>query len=119
MNSPKRLARIAGSFYLSMFLASLFAGAVRANGVGSGDAAARADRIRASATLLRVGFVADLVQVTCMLLAAMALYLLLRHVNRFAAAAMVTFNAVAVGIYCLNLLNEYTALTIATGEQYS
>jgi hypothetical protein len=54
-----------------------------------------------------------------MLLVAMALYLLFRHVNRLAAAAMVTFVAVAVAIGSLNLLNQYTALTIATGEDYT
>lgn len=31
---------------------------------------------------------------------------------------MVTLAAIAAAIYCLNLLNEYTALTIATGQNY-
>jgi hypothetical protein len=116
MSSPKTLARVAGSLYLSMFVFAVFAGYVRSRIVESGDAAATAGNIRASATLFRVGFVADLVQVTCLLLAAMALYLLLKHVNTLVAQAMVTFVAVAVAIYCLNLLNQYTALTIATGQ---
>jgi hypothetical protein len=119
VNSPKTLARIAGSLYLIMFVGAVFAGSVvRTRIVVPGDAAATADNIRASATLFRVGFVIDLVQVTSLLLAAMALYLLLKHVNQLVAGAMVTFAAVSVAIYCLNLLNQYTALMLATGEDY-
>jgi hypothetical protein len=102
-----------------MFICSLVAGQVRARIVDPGDAAATAGHIRASATLFRVGFVSDLVQVTTMLLVAMALYLLLKHIHQLAAAAMVTFVAVAVAIGCLNLLNQYTALAIATGQDYT
>ena len=119
MRSPRTLARIAGSLYLIMFIFSLLAGQVRARIVDPGDAAATAGNIRASATLFRVGFVSDLVQVTTMLLVAMALYLLLKHIHQLAAAAMVTFVAVAVAIGCLNLLNQYTALTIATSQDYT
>src|SRR6266545_242324 len=102
-----------------MFVCAGFAGFVRFRIVESGDAAATADNIRASATLFRVGFVSDLVQVTSLLVAAMALYLLLKHVNQLVAQAMVAFVAVAVAIQSLNLLNQYTALTIATGEDYT
>jgi hypothetical protein len=102
-----------------MFICSLVAGQVRTHIVNPGDAAATAGNIRASATLFRVGFVSDLVQVTTMLLVAMAFYLLLKHIHQLAAAAMVTFVAVAVAIGCLNLLNQYTALTIATSQDYT
>jgi len=70
-------------------------------------------------SLFRFGFVSDLVQATCFLLMAMALYLLLKHVNKLVASAMVTFVAVSVAIMCLNLLNQFVALSIATGEDYS
>jgi Domain of unknown function (DUF4386) len=49
----------------------------------------------------------------------MALYLLFKHVHQLVAAAMVTFVAVGAAIGGLNLLNQYTALTIATGEDYT
>jgi hypothetical protein len=87
--------------------------------VKSGDAAATAGNIRASATLFRVGFASDMVAATCWLLLAMALYLLLNHVHQLAAAAMVTFTAVGAGIQYLNQLNQYTALTIATSDHYT
>jgi Domain of unknown function (DUF4386) len=120
MASEKTLARIAGSLYLIVAVCGGFAELyVRSRIVVPGDAAATADNIRASATLFRIGFVSDLVQATCLLLTAMALYLLLRHVNRLVAAAMVTFVAVSVAIMCLNLLNQLAALSIATGESPS
>jgi hypothetical protein len=56
---------------------------------------------------------------TFFLLTAMALYVLLRNVNRVAAGAMVTFVAVSVAIQSLNLVSEMIALSIATGPGYA
>ena len=120
MISTRTLARTAGVLYLMVALCGMFAELyVRSGIVVPGDAAATADNIRASATLFRLGFVVDLVQATCFLLTAMALYLLLRHVNRLVAAAMVTLVAVSVAIMCLNLLNQLVALSIATDGDYA
>jgi Domain of unknown function (DUF4386) len=117
MGSEKRLARIAGSLYLVVAVLGGFAELfVRSQIVVPGDAAATADNIRESATLFRLGFVSDLVQATFFLFTAMALYLLLRHVNELVARAMVVIVAVSVAIICLNLLNQYEALQVATGE---
>jgi Domain of unknown function (DUF4386) len=117
--APKTLARTAGLLYLLVGAAAFNEGYVLPHIVKAGDAAATAANIRASATLFRLGFVADLVAATCWLLLAMALYLLLRHVHRLAAAAMVTFAAVGAGIQYLNQLNQYTALTVATSRHYT
>ena len=116
MTSTRKLARIAGSLYLVVAVCGMFAEFfVRSRIVVPGDATATAANIRASATLFRLGFVVDLVQAMCFLLLAMALYLLLRHVDKLVAAAMVSFAAVSVAIMCLNLLNQVAALSIATG----
>jgi hypothetical protein len=82
-------------------------------------AAATADNIRASATLFRVSFVVDLTANLVYLPTAMALYLLFRHVHGLVAAATVTFVAVSVAVGSLNLLSQYTALTIATSDAYA
>jgi hypothetical protein len=120
MTSQKTLARIAGLLYLIMAVCSGFAEFyVRRGIVVNGDAATTAENIRASATLFRLGFVADLVQAASFLLTAMVLYVLLRHVNGLVAAAMVAFVAVSVAIQSLNLLNQFVALSIATGQSYS
>ena len=117
MTSERRLARIAGSLYLVVALFGGFAELVVRDGiVEPGSAAATADNIRGSATLFRWGFATDLLQATFFLFTAMALYLLLRHVNELVARAMVAIVAVSVAIICLNLLNQYVALQVATGE---
>ncbi|OLB81014.1 MAG: hypothetical protein AUI14_04835 [Actinobacteria bacterium 13_2_20CM_2_71_6] len=117
--SPKNLARIAGILYLLLVGAAFNEGFVLSRIVKSGNAQATADNIRSSATLFRLGFLGDLTAATFWLLTAMALYLLLKHVNQLAAAAMVTFAAVGAAIMTLNQLNQYTALTVATGDDYT
>ncbi len=119
MNSPKTLARIAGLLYLTSGVCFVFAGAVRSHIIKPGEAAATVDNIRASATLFRVGLMIDLVSGAVFLFTAMALYLLLKHVNQLVAAAMVIFVVLSVAVGCLNLLNQYAALTIATHGDYT
>jgi preprotein translocase subunit Sss1 len=120
MIPEKRLARIAGVLYLAVAIFGGFAELVVRDGiVETGNAAATAESIRGSATLFRWGFASDLVQATIFLFTAMSLYLLLRHVNELVARAMVVIVAVAVAIICLNLLNQYVALQVATGEAAS
>jgi hypothetical protein len=117
MEAERRLARIAGSLYLVVAVLGGFAELyVRARTVVPGDAAATAENIRGSASLFRFGFATDLVQATFFLFTAMALYLLLRHVHELVARAMVVTVAVSVAIICLNLLNQYMALQVATGR---
>jgi hypothetical protein len=117
MDREKRLARIAGSLYLVVAVLGGFAELyVRSRIVEPGNAAVTADNIRASATLFRLGFASDLVQATLFLFTAMALYLLLRHVDELVARAMVVIVGVSVAIICLNLLNQYVALQIALGD---
>ena len=119
MTSERGLARIAGSLYLVVAVLGGFAELyVRDRIVELGDPAATAANIRESATLFRAGFAADLVQATFYLFTAMALYLLLRHVNEMVARAMVVIVAVSVAIISLNLLNQFTALQIATGSAF-
>jgi Domain of unknown function (DUF4386) len=119
MASPKRVARVAGVFYLLMFGFSFFATGARNSVVVGGDAAATASNIRGSTMLFRAGILADLLQVTFFLLAYMALYVLLRHTNQLAAAAMVAFTAISVGIYSLSLLNLVSAMNVATDNKYT
>lgn len=119
MTTPKTLARTAGILYLLLVGAAFNEGYVLPRIVRSSDAAATADHIRASASLFRFGLMGDMVAAACWLLLAMALYLLLNHVHKLAAAAMVVFTAVGAAIQYINQLNQYTALTIATGDRYT
>ncbi|GIG61685.1 hypothetical protein Lfu02_60570 [Longispora fulva] len=119
MRSPQRLARIAGLLYLVVGVCGGFAFYTRGEVYVPGDAAATARNVAAHAGLVRAGFVADLVQATFFVFLAMALYVLLRHVHRDAARAMVTFVAIAVAMMCLNMVHQFAGLLIATDPGYA
>jgi hypothetical protein len=118
--APKPLARTAGLLYLVVAILGGFAHLfVRATIYVPGDAAATADNVVAKAGLLRLGFMADLVAAPCFLFVGFALYLLLKHVNKNAARAMVIFVAIATAIISLNLLHHFAALLVATEPSYT
>jgi len=118
-SSPKTLARIAGLLYLGTSVPFVFAVQVRSRIIEPADAAATVHNIRASATLFRVGLVADLVSWAGFLATALALYLLLKHANQLAAVAMVAFVAVMVAVGYSNTVNQYSAITIAMSAEYA
>ena len=119
MTSPKRLARIAGLFYL---LVAIFGGF--AEGFGdpkmyvAGNAAATAANVLADPGLVRMIVVAHLLNGIFFVLTAMALYILLQHVNKSVARAMLVFVALAVGITTLNAVFQFEGLQVATNASY-
>jgi hypothetical protein len=114
--SPKRLARIAGVLYLLVGIFGGFAeGFVEPKMYVAGNAAITAGNVVANAGLVRIGVVADLLDQTCFVFLALTLYLLLKHVNKSVAMAMVVIVALAAGITCLNAVFEFEGLRIATG----
>jgi hypothetical protein len=116
ISSPKRLARIAGVLYLIVGIFGGFAeGVMEPKMYVAGDAATTAGNVVANAGLVRIGVVADLFQATVFVFLAMTLYLLLEHVNRNAARAMVILVAIATSIMCLNDVFEFEGLRVATG----
>ncbi len=118
--SPKRLARIAGVLYLivAVFAAFAFNYATGRTYV-PGDAAATAQSILANAGLVRAGVIAELIQAAAWIFTAMALYLLLRHVNQNRARAMVMLVAVGATIVCINQVFPLAALLVATERGYA
>src|SRR5947208_15726876 len=116
-SSPKTLARIPGLLYLGTSVPFVFAVQVRSRTTEPADAAATVHNIRASATLFRVGLVADLVSWAGFLATALALYLLLKHANQLAAVAMVAFVAVMVAVGYSNTVKQYSAITIAMSAE--
>jgi hypothetical protein len=113
--SPKRLARIAGVLYLLVAIFSAFAYFMEKKVYVSGDAAATARNVVAHSGLVRTAVVADLLQATVWVFLAMTLYVLLKHVNKNAASAMVVFVAIGAGITLLNAVFEFEGLRAATG----
>ena len=116
MNSPKRLARIAGVLYLLVGIFGGFAeGFVEPKMYAAGNAATTAGNVVANAGLVRLGFVADLFQATVWVFLGLTLYLLLKHVNKSVAMAMVVLVAIGASIVCLNEVFEFEGLRVATG----
>jgi hypothetical protein len=120
MNSPKHLARIAGVLYLFVGIFGGFSeGFVDPKMYVAGNAAATAANVIANPGLVRLGFMAHLLDGTFFVFVAMTLYNLLQHVNKSVARAMLTLVALATGIICLNAGFQFQALRVATDSTYA
>jgi hypothetical protein len=116
--SPRRTARIAGLFYLIFVLTTVLATSIRGKFIITGDAAATANNIVTSQGLFRAGFVIELVSAVFFLLAAWALYVLLKPVNKNLALLFLLLNLGGVAVECLNALNLFAALQFLSGANY-
>jgi hypothetical protein len=83
-----------------------------------GNAAATANNIAVSETLFRLGIVAQLIGQAGFIFVALALYDLLKGVNRRYASLMVTLVVVAIPIAFLNELNSIAALVLVRGADF-
>ena len=114
--SPKRIARIAGVLYLLVGIFGGFAeGFVYPKVYVAGDAATTAGNVVANSGLVRLGVVSDLLDQTIWIFLGLTLYLLLRHVNKSVARAMLVLVAIGASIVCLNAVFEFEGLRAATG----
>jgi hypothetical protein len=116
--SPRKTARMAGLFYLIFILTTVLATYVRSRLIVSGDAAATANNIVSSQGLFRIGFVTELVSAVFFLLAAWALYVLLKPVNKNLALLFLLLNLGGVAVECINALNLFAALQFLSGANY-
>jgi hypothetical protein len=118
--SPKRLARIAGVLYLLVGITGGFAeGFVEPAMYVAGDAAATAETVVANAGTVRLAVMSDLVDQALFVFLAMTLYILLQHVHKSVARAMLVLVALAAGITSLNTLFEFLGLRVATDSSYA
>ena len=116
--SPRKTARMAGLFYLIFILTTVLATYIRSQFIVSGDAATTANNIVASQGLFRVGFVTELVSAVFFLLAAWALYVLLKPINKNLALLFLLLNLGGVAVECLNALNLFAAIQFLSGANY-
>jgi hypothetical protein len=83
-----------------------------------GNAAATANNISAHESLFRLGIVGDLIGQAMFVFLALALYELLKGVNRRHALAMLTLILVAIPIAFLNEVNAIAALVLVRGADF-
>jgi hypothetical protein len=120
VTSPKRLARIAGVFYLLVGIFGGFAeGFVDPKMYVANNAAATAGNVAANTGLVRMGVVAHLLDATFFVFTVLALYILLQHVHKGAARAMLVFVVLAAGIISLNAVFQFEGLRVATDSAFA
>jgi hypothetical protein len=116
VSSTKKTARLAGLLYVLLSIAGIYALIyVPSALIVRGDAAATAHNIVASETLYRSGIVADLISQALFLLVAMALYRLLKGVDKMLAMLMVIFAAVQIPLSFVAEVHHLAVLTILNG----
>jgi len=120
MTSLSRNARIAGSLYLLSIVVGWSALAYIPDWlIKSGDAAATAHNIIANEFLFRLAIAGDLVGGVVWLAVVLALYRLLKDVDRVQAALMVILGAfMQVPLYFVNVVNYVAALTLVSGTSF-
>jgi hypothetical protein len=119
MNSIKNPGRFAGLLYVLVSIVGFFAmGYVPDKLIVHGNAAATANNIAAHETLFRLGIAAELVGQAGFIFVALALYDLLKGVNRRNASVMVILIVVSVPIAFLNELNSIAALLLMRGADF-
>jgi len=111
-------ARMAGVFYLIFILTTVLASYIRSTIIVSGDAATTANNIMGSELFFRIGFVTELVSAVFFLLAAWALYVLLKPVNKNLALLFLLLNLGGVAVECINALNLFAAIQLLSGANY-
>jgi Domain of unknown function (DUF4386) len=119
MHPTDKAARIAGAVYLSMVLTAPFSLIyVPSKLIVRGNAAATADNILSHETMFRLSVLGEVVGSVIFICLAIALYRLLRDVNRTWAWLMVSFVLVSAAVGFLNTLNNVAALILFRGDEF-
>ena len=112
MTSINKDARRAGFLYLAFIITCVFAGIVRMRLIALEDAAKTAGLLENARGLLKISVIDDLVSAVLFLLAAWALYVLLKPINKDLALLFLLLNAAGVALQCFSLLNLYAPMLI-------
>jgi hypothetical protein len=119
MSFTKNPGRLAGSLYVLASIVGIFGLVyVPSKLIVNGNAAETARNIAASETLFRLGISMHLIGEALFVFVALALYDLLKEVNRRNALCMLTLILVAIPIAFLNELNAIAALALVHGTDF-
>src|SRR5438874_2956975 len=119
MHPTKKAARIAGFIYLSMVFTAPFSLIyVPSKLIVRGNAAATADNILSHETLFRLSIFGDLIGQVIFICLGVALYRLLRDVNKTSALLMLSFVLASAAVCFLNVLNDLAALILFRGGEF-
>ena len=118
MNTNNKAARIAGFVYLLYLIVAISSDVLRGSFVVLGDAAATAGKITAHEGLFTLTAVGDLVATALFFLAAWALYVLLKPVNKNLAILLMLFNLAGVAIQCSSDVLLFAWQLLLSGADY-
>lgn len=114
----KKTARIAGSMYLGVIILGILSQVIIRNLIVPDDAAATAGNITANEMQFAAGSVIWLISEMFFLMLGVALYLLLKQVDKNLATLMLVLVAVGVAIESINTLNNFAALHLLGSSEY-
>jgi hypothetical protein len=115
----KKTARIAGLLYLIYMVFHVLANVVgRSKIILLGDATTTARNIIASGMQFRIGFLVDVFAGVLFLLAAWALYVLLKPVNKNIALLFLLLNLGGVAVWCVSDLFLIAGQHLLSGADY-
>ena len=118
MNTNKS-ARLAGALYFIYIVVHVFANVIgRSKIIVFGDAATTAQNIMASEWQFRIGFVSDLISAVLFLLAAWALYVLLKPVDQILALLFLLLNLGGGVVECVSDLFLVASALLLSGADY-
>lgn len=119
MSFTKNPGRFAGLLYVLISIPGVFALIYVPNKlIVDGNATATATNIASSETLFRLGIACNLISQMLFMWVALALYDLLKGVNRRHASIMLTLIVVSIPIALLNELNSIAALVLVRGADF-
>jgi len=117
--SLNKAAKIAGTAYLVIFILGLFANFfVFENLVVQGDAETTANNILANESLFRTGIASWIVVLICDIIAAWALYILLKPVNKNLSLLAAWLRLVYSTIFAAAQVNLFFVLMTLSGADY-
>ncbi len=112
-------AKLAGFLYLFTMVTANFAEFyARGRLIVPGDAEQTAKNIAASERLFRLGTVSNLITFASVAVLVVALYVVLKPVNRNVALLAAFWRLVECSIFALITLNDFVALRLLSGEDY-
>ncbi len=118
--SQNKKARIAGILYLLLIICGFtYLVYVPLKLIDLKNATDTIENIRDSELLFRIGIVAGICSFIIFILLPLALYNLLRNVNKVSAKFMVLFALLSVPISFVNILNKFSVLTLINKSEYA
>ena len=118
MKANKRIARVAGLWYLVLGITSGFSWMYITRIFVAGNAALTVNNILASESQYLIVIISNIIGQISFVFLVLALYRLLKHVNEIQARLMLTLVVVSVPIMFINILFQTGALAVLRRDEY-